>query len=76
MKFEKLKNSLDLFYDDKKFVRSKTRMDKHVKFVFGNKNPSLLRNDSYFTKLIILRPHEKVFHIGLEATLNNVRMKY
>ena len=36
MKFEKLKNSLDLFYDDKKFVRSKTRMDKHVKFVFGN----------------------------------------
>ena len=37
MKFEKLKNSLDLFYDDEIFVRSKTRMDKHLKFVFDNK---------------------------------------
>ena len=36
MKFEKLKNSLDLFYDDEIFVRSKTRMD-NLKFVFDNK---------------------------------------
>ena len=33
LKFEKLKNSLDLSYEDEKFVRSKTRMDKHLKFV-------------------------------------------
>ena len=50
-------------------------MDKHFKFVFDNKNPLLLRSNSYFTKLIILRSHEKVFHSGLEATLSNVRMK-
>ena len=55
LKFEKLKNSFDLFYDDKKFVRSKTRMGKHLKFVFDNKNPLLLRSNSYFAKLIILR---------------------
>ena len=61
LKFEKLKNLLDLFYDDEKFVRSKTRMDKHAKFVFDNKNPLLLRSNSYFTKLIILRSHEKCF---------------
>ena len=60
----------------KNFVRSKTRMDKHLKFVFDNKNPLLLRRNSYFTKLIILRSHEKVFHSGLEATLSNVRMRY
>ena len=76
LKFEKLKNSLDLFYDCKKFVRPKTIMDKHLKFVFDNKNPLLLRRNSYFTKLIILRSHEKVFHSGLEATLSNVRMRY
>ena len=49
LKFEKLKNSLDLFYDDEKFVRSKTRMDKHLKFVFDNKNQLLLRSNCYFT---------------------------
>ena len=76
LKFEKFKNSLDLFYDDEKCVRSKTSMDKHLKFVFDNKNPLLLRSNSYFTKLIILRSHEKVFHSGLEATLSNVRMRY
>ena len=58
LKLEKLKNSLDLFYDDKKFVRLKTRMDKHLKFVFDDENPLLLRSNSYFTKLIILSSHE------------------
>ena len=32
LKFEKLENSLDLFYDDVKFVRSKTKMKKHLKY--------------------------------------------
>ena len=44
--------------------------------MFDNKNPLLLRRNSYFTELIILRSQEKVFHSGLEATLSNVRMKY
>ena len=61
LKFEKLKNSSGLFYDDEKFVRSKTRMDKHLKLEFHNKNPLLLRSNSYFTKLIILCSHEKCF---------------
>ena len=59
MKFEKLKNSLDLFNDDEKFVTSKTRMDKRLKFVFDNKNSLLFRSNSYFTKLILLRSHTK-----------------
>ena len=70
------KNSLCFFYDEEKLVRSKTRMDKHKKILFDNKNPLLLRSDSYFTKMIILRSHEKVFNSGLEATLSNTRMKY
>ena len=76
LKFEKLKNSLDLFYDDEKFVRSKTTIDKHLKFVFDNKNRLLLGSNSDFTKLIILRSHEKVFDSGLQATLSNVRLRY
>ena len=51
-------------------------MGKHLKFVFDNKNPLLLRRNSYFTKLINLRSHEKVFYSGLEATLSNFRIKY
>ena len=51
-------------------------MDKDLKFVFDNKNPLLLRSNSYFTELIILSSREKVFHSGLEATLSNVIMKY
>ena len=60
MKFEKSKNSLNLLYDNEKFVRLKIRMDKHLKFVFHNKNSLLLENNSYFTKLIILRLHKSV----------------
>ena len=32
--------------------------------------------ESHFTKLIVLRPHENVFHSGLESTLANVRLNY
>ena len=51
-------------------------MDKHLIFVFDNKNPLLLRRDYKFTKLTILRSHEKLSHSGIEATLSKVRMKY
>ena len=46
MIFEKLKDYLDLLYDDENYTRSKNRMDKHLKFAFDNKNPLLLRSDS------------------------------
>ena len=51
-------------------------MNKHSKFVFDEKNPLLLRGNSYFKKLIILHSQENVFHSGLEPTLSNVRMEY
>ena len=40
------KKFIRFFFDDEKFVRSKTRMDKHLKFVFDNKNSLLLRSNS------------------------------
>ena len=46
LKIEKIKNSLDLFFGDKKYFRSKIRMDKQLKFVFDNKNPLLFRSNS------------------------------
>ena len=75
-KFSKLQNSLALFFDEENLIRSKTRIDKHLKFNFDTKNPLILQNDSHFTKLVILRSHDKVFHCGLEATLSNLRLKY
>ena len=36
----------------------------------------MLRKESHFTKLIVLRAHENVFHNGLESTLANVHLNY
>ena len=43
---------------------------------YQRKFPLLLRNNSYFTKLIVLDSHEKVFHNGVDITLNFIRATY
>ena len=40
------------------------------------KYPVLLRNESYFTELIVLDSHKQVHHSGTEATLNEIRRNY
>ena len=36
---------------EEEIVGLKTRMDKHLKFVFDNKNPLLFESGSYFTSV-------------------------
>ena len=43
---------------------------------FEHKHPILLRNTSYFTKLVILNAHERVGHLRLLGTLNELRSKF
>ena len=75
-KFEKLNGSLNLFYNKSELFRSQTRIDRCLKLDYKTINPLLLRKESYFTKLIVLRAHENVFHSGLESNTANVRLKY
>ena len=52
---EKVKNSLKLYYDEKGILRLNTRISYVENFNFDKKFPILLRNDSHFTQLFILK---------------------
>ena len=60
--FSKVKNSLNLFYDENNFLRVKTRISSVETFSYDKTYPILLNKDSYVTKLIILNAHESVCH--------------
>ena len=66
-KYKRMKNSL---------IHSKTRFSELTEMSYERKHPLLLRNNSYFTKLIVLDSHEKVFHNGVDITLNFIRATY
>ena len=70
--FTKIQSSLNLFYDKDSILRVKTRICGFEHFTY-NKFPTLLKNDSYFTKLIVLKTHEDGCHSGTDPTLNFIR---
>ena len=69
-KYEKMKISLNLYFDENSLMHSKTRFSELTELSYQRKHPLLLRNNSYFTKLILLDSHEKVFHNAVDITLN------
>ena len=74
--FEKVKHSLNLLYDEHFLLRSKTRYSEFDRLDTSRKLPSLLRCHSHFPTLVIENAHEKVFHNGVNSTLNFLRNKY
>ena len=75
-KYERMKNSLNLYFDENSLIHSKTRFSELTEMSYERKHPLLLRNNSYFTKLIVVDSHEKVFHNGVDITLNFIRATY
>ena len=75
-KYKRMKNSLNLYFDENSLVHSKTRFSELTEMSHERKHPLLLRNNSYFTKLIVLDSHEKVFHNGVDIALNFVGATY
>ena len=73
--FSKVKNSLNLFYDENNFLRFKTRISSVETFSCDKKCPILLNKDTYVTKLIILNAHESVCHSGVTSMLNFICSK-
>ena len=75
-KFGKNQNSLKLFCDDENILRSNTRISNFENFNYDKKYPILLRNDSYFSKLVILKTHEDHLHCGVNSTLAFIHSNY
>ena len=71
-----MKNSLNLYFDENSLRHSKIRFSELTEMSYERKHPLLLRNNSYFTKLIVLDSHEKGFHDGVDITLNFIRATY
>ena len=65
--FTKVKNSLNLFYDDKENFFVKTRIRGIESFSFDKNFPILLKKDSYFTELIVLNTSAGIFHSGVNS---------
>ena len=75
-KFDKLKNSLKLFCDKDSIWRLKTRLNQVITFSYSNKFPILLRSQSHFTMLVVLKIHERTYHSGVGETLRNILELY
>ena len=73
---EKLKVSFNLFEDSDNILRLKSQIAQNDEITFSSKFPVLLRNDSYFTKLVTYNFHECVYHNGTEATLNRLHTEH
>ena len=71
-----MKNSLNLYFNENSLIHSKTRFSELTEMSYERKHLLLLRSNSYFTKLIVLDSHEKVFHSGVDIKLNFIRATY
>ena len=58
--FIKIQSSLNLFYDNNGILRVKIRIWGFENFTYDMNFPTLLKNATYFTKLIVLKYHEGV----------------
>ena len=65
---------LNLFLDDHGIIRSKGRIDKIVDLKYNVVNPILMPKDHHLTRLIIYHAHCTSRHMGLQSTLNFLRM--
>ena len=73
MKFQKQKHSLSLNFGKNNISSSQTRMNQIKGVVLQESHPVLLRWNSYFTELIVLKCLKEVKHSGLDNTLNRIR---
>ena len=71
-----MKFSLNLYFDENSLIHSKTRFSELTETSYERKHPLSLRSNSYFTKLIVLDSHKKVFHNGVNITFNFIQGTY
>ena len=69
-----LVKSLNLFLDKEGILRSYGRIEKTQIYNYDLFNPILLAKTHNLTKLFIIKAHESCKHLGISATLNNLRL--
>ena len=74
-KYENVKNSIKLYYEEKGILRLNTRISNVENFNFDKKFPILLRNDSHFTQLVILKVHKEHYRCPSRYTTSFKRLK-
>ncbi|XP_004212962.2 uncharacterized protein LOC101240753 [Hydra vulgaris] len=73
--FSDICQSLNLKYDSDGVLRLHGRFP-NVLVELDIKHPIYLQTDLMFTKLLILRAHEKTSNAGVNSTLNGIRSKF
>jgi len=72
-KIPNLVNQLNLYLDENDVIRCKGRLDKCSLLANKLKNPILIPRNTHLTNLLIMHYHEKLFHLGLSSTVNEIR---
>ena len=70
-----LVNNLNLFLDDNGLIRSKGRLARSNYYSFDIINPVVLGKNHHLTYLFIRKAHFDCKHLGIQATLTNIRLK-
>ena len=70
----KLVSRLNLFLDQKGLIRSKGRIEKNVDLKYDVVNPLVMAKNHHLTKLLIHYAHCQSMYMGLQATLNYLRI--
>ena len=70
----KLVSQLNLFLDQKDLIRSKGRIEKNVDLKYDVVNPLVMAKNHHLTKLLIYYAHCQSMHMGLQSTLNYLRI--
>ena len=70
-----LVSKLNLFVDDEGLIRSKGRLARSNYYDAKILNPVLLAKSHHFTVLVIRDAHFRCKHLGIQATLTNVRLQ-
>ena len=70
-----LVNRLNLFLDEKGMIRSRGRISRSNFYSFNIINPVLLAKNHHFSHLIVKDAHCRCKHLGIQATLTNIRLQ-
>lgn len=70
-----LVNNLNLFFDDDGLIRSKGRLSRSNYYEYDVINPILMGKHHRLTYLLVRQSHFDCKHLGIQATLTNIRLK-
>ena len=69
-----LVNDLQLFLDEEGLIRTRGRIGKTTNYEYEVINPIMLAKDHPLTALIIKDSHDRCKHLGIQSTVNKIRL--